>query len=99
MLANRDVIALLQAIWVVMYQCITNQALVHSLIDAETNLHKFRQTENMSNAVYLEKLKGLIEVYEHAGGEPGMSQQCIADFTNLDGVDENNADAVAMAMA
>jgi hypothetical protein len=84
MLVDRDVITLLQAIWAVMYQQIANQAPVHSLINVEMNLYKFRQMENMSNAVYLEKLKGLIEVYEHASSEPGMSQQCIAHFMNLD---------------
>ena len=58
MLANRDVITLLQAIQVAMYQHITNQAPVHSLINAEMNLHKFRQTENMSNASLSGEVEG-----------------------------------------
>ena len=41
---------------------------VHALIDAESALYKFRQSKLMPNSEYLEKLKGLIEVYEHFGG-------------------------------
>ena len=32
---------------------------------------RFRQSERMSNSDYLEKLRDLVEVYEHLGGEPG----------------------------
>ena len=99
MLQDKDLIELLREIRTAMCQRVTNQAPAHSLIDAETNLHKFRQTENMSNTAYLEKLKSLVEVYEHAGGEPGMTQQRVANFTDLTGVDPNNAVAAAAAAA
>jgi hypothetical protein len=46
---------------------------VHALIDAETALYKFKQSDRMTNSEYLEKVKGLVEVYEHFGGEPGVS--------------------------
>ena len=35
---------------------------------------RFRQSERMSNSDYLEKLRDLVEVYEHLGGEPGTSK-------------------------
>jgi len=96
---TKDVIELLREIRMAMCQQTTNQAPVHSLIDAESALHKFRQTENMSNAACLEKSKGLIEVCEHARGEPGTSAQQVADFTDMDGVNRNDAVAVATAAA
>ena len=34
----------------------------------------FQQSERMSNSDYLEKLRDLVEVYEHLGGEPGTSK-------------------------
>ena len=33
---------------------------------------RFRQSERMSNSDYLEKLRDLVEVYEHLSGEPGI---------------------------
>ena len=35
---------------------------------------RFRQSERMSNSDYLEKLRDLVEVYEHLGSEPGTSK-------------------------
>ena len=35
---------------------------------------RFRQSERMSNSDYLEKLRDLVEVYEHLSGEPGISK-------------------------
>ena len=35
---------------------------------------RFRQSEQMSNSDYLEKLRDLVKVYEHLGGEPGTSK-------------------------
>ena len=35
---------------------------------------RFRQSQRMSNSDYLEKLRDLVEVYEHLGGEPGTSK-------------------------
>ena len=80
-----------------MYQQAANQAPVHSLLEAEAALHKFRQTKNMSNVTYLEKVKSLIEVYEHAGGEPGTNAQHVIEFTDLTDVDPNDENEVAAA--
>ena len=46
----------------------------HALIEAEITLMHFCQSERMSNSDYLEKLRDLVEVYEHLGGEPGTSK-------------------------
>ena len=44
------------------------------LINTELALHHFKQTEWMSNPEFQEELHELIEVYEHLGGEAGMSR-------------------------
>ena len=41
----------------------------YALINAELALHHFKQTEQMSNSNFLEKLCELIEVYEHLDGK------------------------------
>ncbi|KAL7566007.1 hypothetical protein ACA910_011027 [Epithemia clementina (nom. ined.)] len=38
----------------------------------------------MSNSEFLEKLKSLVEVYEHLGGEPGGGKQRMEDFVDED---------------
>ena len=96
---DKDVLALLHLVCASMCQQTTNQAPVHSLIEAEAALHKFRQTENMSNTTCLEKLKSLIEVCEHAGAEPGATPQRVADHTDLTNVNEDNVEAVTAAAA
>ena len=96
-MSTKDLIALLRLIRASMYQQAANQAPVHSLLEAEAALHKFRQTENMSNATYLEKVKSLIEVYEHAGGEPGTNAQRVIEFTDLTDVDPDDENEVAAA--
>ena len=45
-----------------------------ALQDAELSLYTFRQGETMTNDIYLEKYKGLIERYEHHGGQPGLQE-------------------------
>ena len=57
-----------------LYQRATRRQETHALIEAETTLMRFRQSECMSNSDYLEKLRDLVEVYEHLGGEPGTSK-------------------------
>ena len=47
-----------------LYSGATTRKDVHSLINTESDLHKFKQSEGMSNSDYHEKLKGLIEIYE-----------------------------------
>ena len=67
-------IALLRTIRQSLYHRTTRRKDTHALLEAELALHKFRQTERMSNSDYLEKLRELVEVYEHLGGEPGCSE-------------------------
>ena len=67
-------IALLRIIWQLLYHRATRRKDTHALLEAELALHKFRQTEWMSNSDDLEKLRELVEVYEHLGGEPGCSE-------------------------
>ena len=67
-------IALLRTIRQSLYHRATRRKDTHALFEAELALHKFRQTEQMSNSDYLEKLRELVEVYKHLGGEPGCSE-------------------------
>ena len=57
-----------------LYQRATRRQETHTLIEAEIALMHFRQSERMSNSNYLEKLRDLVEVYEHLSGEPGTSK-------------------------
>ena len=68
---SSDPLELLRLIRQSLFTGATTRKDVHALIDAESALYRFRQSERMTNSEYLEKLKGLIEVYEHFGGEPG----------------------------
>ena len=63
-----------------LYQQATRRQGTHALIEAETTLMRFRQSERMSNSDYLEKLRDLVEVYEHLGGEPGTSKARVDTF-------------------
>ena len=65
-----NAIQLLQLICQSLYHQVMRRKGTHALIDAEFALQWFRQTEQMSNHDYQEKLMELIEVYEHLGGEP-----------------------------
>ena len=67
-------IALLRTIRQSLYHRATRRKDTHALLEAELALHKFRQTERMSNSDYLEKMRELVEVYEHLGGKPGCSE-------------------------
>jgi hypothetical protein len=77
---SSDVIGLLTLIWQSMFTRATNKHATHALIEAEFELHKFRQGERMSNSTYLKKLKLLIEVYEHNGGKPGGGVSRVTEF-------------------
>ena len=50
---------------------------MHSITDAEEALHWFWQGPKMSCREYQKKLIGLIEVYEHLGGEPRTTCRCV----------------------
>ena len=50
---------------------------MHSIMDTEEALHCFRQGPKMSCGEYQKKLIGLIEVYEHLGGEPRTTCGCV----------------------
>ena len=54
-----------------------------ALIEAEITLMHFRQSERMSNSDYQEKLRDLVEVYEHLNGEPG-TLKAIVDSLLID---------------
>ena len=66
-----NVLDLLRLIRQSLYQRATRRQETHALIEAEITLMRFRQSERMSNSDYLEKLRDLVEVYEHLGGEHG----------------------------
>jgi hypothetical protein len=82
-----------------MYEQGTNQAPVHSIIKVELALYSFKQTEGMSNAVYLEKMKSVIEVYEHASGKSRTSATRVTECTDMTNVDPNNPALVRAARA
>ena len=71
---SSNALGLLRLIRQSLYQRATRRQETHALIEAETTLMRFRQSERMSNSDYLEKLCDLVEVYEHLGGEPGTSK-------------------------
>lgn len=77
--SKSDAIRLLTLIRQSLYQRATHRQNTHTLIEAETALLKFHQNKRMSNSDYLERLRELIEVYEHLGGEPGVSKSRIRD--------------------
>ena len=71
---SSNALGLLQLIRQSLYQRATRRQETHALIEEETTLMRFRQSEQKSNSDYLEKLCDLVEVYEHLGGEPGTSK-------------------------
>ena len=71
---SSNALGLLRLIRQSLYQRATRRQETHALIEAETTLMRFRQSERMSNSDYLEKLRDLVEVYEHLRGEPSTSK-------------------------
>lgn len=71
---SSDAIKLLVLIRQSLYQRATRRKPTHALIEAEIALMRFHQHERMTNSEYLELLRELVEVYEHLGGEPGVSR-------------------------
>ena len=74
---GNDVIGLLQLIKSSLYKKTTTRQYMHSITDAEEALHWFWQGPKMSCREYQKKLIGLIEVYEHLGGEPRTTCRCV----------------------
>ena len=70
---DNDVMGLLQLIKSLLFKKTTTRQYMHS----EEALHCFQQGPKMSCGEYQKKLIGLIEVYKHLGGEPGMMHRCI----------------------
>ncbi|KAL7568034.1 hypothetical protein ACA910_004613 [Epithemia clementina (nom. ined.)] len=81
-----------------MYTRATNQHGSVSLIEAEALLHRFKQTEGMTNSDYLEKTKSLVEVYEYLGGEPGCGSNQLQEFAEA-GEDITDANTLAKVKA
>ena len=77
---SSNALGLLSLIRQSLYQRATRRQETHALIEAEMTLMRFRQSERMSNSDYLEKLRDLVEVYEHLGGEPGTSKARVDTF-------------------
>ena len=110
--ASSNPIELLTLIRSCIYQRGTSKKNTHAYLEAERALSLFHQNDKMTNHVFLEKYKELIEVYEHLGGEPGTSQTRITDtllnmsqnrtmYPNLDPynpTDDEQADAISTAV-
>jgi hypothetical protein len=87
-----NVLELLKLIQKSMYTKSTNCHPTHALYEADVALMKFRQGDNMSNSDFLEKFKSLIDIFIHAGGDPGCATTRYHDFA-LDNEDpDNNTD-------
>jgi hypothetical protein len=63
-----------------MYTKATNCHPTHAYYEANIALGKFCQGEDMSNSDFLEKFKSLINIFIHAGGDPGCSSARYRDF-------------------
>ena len=96
---NSDVMGLLTLIRRSMHNKATTKQITHSYAEAEADLIRFRQTDKMSNSDYLEKFKGLISVYEHCGGEPGVTGARIKSFQDPTEPDTDKAEREARAKA
>ena len=72
--ADLKIVELAKLIRKAMYSGPATKHTTLSFIEAEQDLIKFKQAQNLSNARYLEIFKSKVEVYEHLGGEPGTSQ-------------------------
>lgn len=69
-----DLMALLSLICQYLYNWSINRQATHTLIDAEADLHKFWQSNKISNSNYLEKLKGLVDVVKFLGLKVGTNE-------------------------
>lgn len=85
-----DVIRLLRLIRRSIYNRSTSRKTTHAFSEAEQAFMCFKQTDKMSNSDYLEKFKSLAEVYEHVGGQLGVTEERILEF--LEDPDANDPD-------
>ena len=82
--ANTNDMGLLRLIQQSLFTGTTAKKDTEALQDAELSLYTFHQGETMTNSIYLEKYKGLIECYKHHGGQPGLQEiQVQAKFDTL----------------
>jgi uncharacterized membrane protein YgcG len=77
---SSDVLELLKLIQKSMYTKATNCHPTHTFYEADIALGKFRQGEDMSNSDFLEKFKSLVDIFIHAGSDPGCSSARYHDF-------------------
>jgi hypothetical protein len=71
--ASLDVIMLLHLIRSSLFSGATSRHTMHALLEAQDAFMPWRQTSRMTNnSAYLDKLKGLLEVYQHLGGDVGV---------------------------
>ena len=75
-----DVLELLKLIQKSMYTKSTNRHPTHALYEAKAALIKFCQGDDMTNSDFLEKFKSLIDIFVHAGGDPGCAASRYHDF-------------------
>ena len=87
-----DVLALLRLIQTSMYTNSINRHLTHALYKAEAAHIKFRQSDDMTNSDFLVKFKSLIDIFVHAGGDPGCTATRYRDFGKDTEDPENNDD-------
>jgi hypothetical protein len=86
-----NLIELLQLIRTSMYTGATSKNPIHSLIDAQSSFHAFRQTSRMTNAEYLRVFKGLVDAVEHLKGDLGADHTVITERIQADAGDPNDA--------
>ena len=96
---DSNVMGLLKLIRQSMHGKATSKQVTHSYAEAESDFVRFKQTEKMTNSDYLEKFKGLIAVYEHCGGEPGITALRIKLFVDTSEPDADKAEREARAKA
>ena len=89
---NSDVLELLKLIQKSMYTKATNRHPTHALYEADNALAKFRQGDDMSNSDFLEKFKSLIDIFIHAGGDPGCTAIRYHNFALATEDPDNNVD-------
>ena len=75
---DSDTLELLKLIQKSLCNQATTKKELHAQTEAETAFHRFTQGRHMTNSDYLDKFKGLTEVWKHLGGKPGVNDANIA---------------------
>eukprot|EP00521_Asterionellopsis_glacialis_P015642 CAMPEP_0195294054 /NCGR_PEP_ID=MMETSP0707-20130614/14087_1 /TAXON_ID=33640 /ORGANISM="Asterionellopsis glacialis, Strain CCMP134" /LENGTH=422 /DNA_ID=CAMNT_0040354935 /DNA_START=132 /DNA_END=1401 /DNA_ORIENTATION=- len=89
--ASLDVIALAKLIQISLYNGSAIGETELTYMEAEDQLLNFKQHRRMSNAKYLENFKSRVQVFEHLGGEPGISSRRIQDYLKEEGIEIGSA--------